>query len=94
MRQRPAEGDGQGAIVTAPRRGEEILIRRPGCPDIRMRFAHLDPMGVAPEPGWLWLHGEVLEGLSTAGGWRWQTLYARPVERGVYEMTGGVWPGG
>ncbi|GIE75792.1 hypothetical protein Aph02nite_17420 [Actinoplanes philippinensis] len=79
------------ALITpapAPMRGETILIRRPGAPDIRMRFMQLNTVNPAPEPGWLWLYGEILEGLPTPAGWTHQTLYARPVERGVYEMTG------
>lgn len=72
----------------APKRGETILIRRPGAPDIRMKFMQLNPLNPAPEPGWLWLHGEILEGLPTPPGWRYQTLYAQSIERGVYQMTG------
>ncbi|GIE35877.1 hypothetical protein Ait01nite_089220 [Actinoplanes italicus] len=73
----------------APRRGEEIRIIRPGAPDIRMRFERVDrEAGWNPAPGWLLLFGEILEGLINTGGWRWRTLCARPIERGVYQMVG------
>jgi hypothetical protein len=73
-----------------PARGEEILILRPGFPDIRMRFARLDPVfyGLDRNDGWLWLEGDVLEGMRTDRGYARQTLYARPVRPGVYQMVG------
>jgi hypothetical protein len=72
-----------------PTAGEEILIHRPGFPDIRMRFECLDPeMAVLARPGWLWLCGDVLEGLPNEGGWGRYTLYARPIRPGVYQMVG------
>ncbi len=71
----------------APRRGEPIRIIRPGASDIRMRFECVDhTAGWNPAPGWLLLHGEILEGLINTGHWRWRTLCARPIERGVYQM--------
>jgi hypothetical protein len=74
--------------MSVPKRGATILIRRPGADDIRMRFERLDQIMPDPGPGWLWLYGEILEGLPTPPGWQWQTLCARIVEPGVYEMVG------
>lgn len=76
--------------AVVPRHGEEILIHRPGAPDIRMLFEREDPAfyGLGRSEGWLWLNGEILEGLHNAGIWKWQTLHARTVEPGVYEMVG------
>lgn len=74
--------------MTAPLPGETILIHRPGHPDIRMRFGRVAQEGWDPGPGWLLLHGEILEGLPTPPGWRWQTLAARPVGPGVWAMVG------
>lgn len=73
-----------------PKPGEEILIHRPGFPDIRMRFEREDPVfyGLGRSDGWLWLQGEILEGLRTDHGWQRQTLYARQVSAGVYTMVG------
>lgn len=75
--------------MTAPRRGETILIHRPGFPDVRMRFERVAQDGWDPGPGWQLLHGEILEGLP---GWQWQTLCARPVEPGVWAMVGNSSP--
>lgn len=71
----------------APRRGQKIRIVRPGADNIVMLFERLDvTAGWRPSPGWLLLYGEILEGLPNDGYWRWRTLSARPVERGVYQM--------
>jgi hypothetical protein len=75
----------------APKRGEVILIERPGARDIRMRHERLAQSGWDPGPGWLLLHGEILEGLPNTHGWQIQTLCARPIRRGVYRMAGRPW---
>jgi hypothetical protein len=76
--------------VSAPHRGEELLVHRPGHPDIRMRFEREDPVfyGLGRGDGWLWLEGDILEGLSTGPGRARQTLYARQVSPGVWTMVG------
>jgi hypothetical protein len=67
-----------------PAEGERITIRWPGGPyDFVMEFEGLHETGPAPEPGWAWLHGRIVE--PDPGFPRWQTLYARSAG-GDWEM--------
>lgn len=71
-----------------PRRGDKLVIRWPGGHDFHMEFLQVEDHGPPHEPGWVFLHGKTgeheLGHLGMVG--EYQTLYARPVEPGVWEM--------
>ena len=74
---------------TVPQPGDKIVIHWPGGPDFHMEFLGLDETMPAAHPGWLFLHGIV--GYTEATRFfaeqpTYQTLYARPIGPGEYEM--------